>query len=198
MNAAHIQLSDNDNSYIDLILEILYAKLSKSVTASQIQSVVTTYQKIPINGLIRDIITDLECHLDIYSSDTNDYRLLQHTFTFSDGIDQYIEVLNSIKHHSNVELPNNIYKIYPRWIYWNNQKIEVMLLYEDHWDFQIFKEVNNDQYYLSVLFNASAVYWEKVTKVDEKDISKLKMSIHSNNVNEINFIVDSIKKQLYH
>ncbi len=197
MKITDLNLSNDDNGYIDSIIEVLSRGLTKHDLAIHVKTIVEDYEKVPINGLIRDIITDLECHLDLYSSNTNDYRFKDKTFTFSEGIDRFIEILKLVKQNKDFELPDNIYKIYQRWIYFDDDRIEVEPLLFDNWNYYLFKDMQKDNYYFSIMLNVSAAYWDKVFKVSEVDKPNLKIAIGLNKKDEISLIADRIRNEYY-
>jgi hypothetical protein len=197
MKITDLNLNNDDNGYIDSILEVLSKGMSKTDLAIRVKTVVGNYNKVSINGLIRDIITDLQCHLDLYSSDTNDYRFKNNAFTFIEGIDRYIGILKLIKQNKDFELPDNIYKIYQRWIIFNNDRIEVEPLLFDNWNYYLFKDIKEDNYYFSIMLNVSAAYWDKVFKVSEVDKLNLKIAIELDKKDEINLIADRIRNEYY-
>ncbi len=192
-----LRLSNVEIEYIDSILEVLDETLSKEKIASQAKLVIDNYAKVPINGLIRGIITDLECHLGLYQSKINDFKFKGTATTFPRGIESFKELFNTVKKHTDFELPENIYQIYSRWILFNNERIEVETVLYDNWNYFLFKDKQLDDYYFSIMLNKSAAYWDKVFKVDESIKPNLKSAIKLGKKKDISLIVDTLRSEYY-
>jgi hypothetical protein len=192
-----LKLSEDDRRFIDSILEIISRELPKSQLTIQVKPVIEKFHKSAINGLVRGIVTDLQCHLGLYKSNEIDYKFKDAAFSLGEGIAQLINVLKLVKQNTDFDLPDPIYQLFQRWIIFEEEKIEVEGLHADHWNYHLFKASNKDDYYFSIMLNVSAGYWVKVFKMNEEDKSILKAAIESNRDDVIKSMADKIRDDYY-
>ena len=172
--------------------------MSKKALGLALGNIIKDYEKKPVNGLIRDIVSDIECHLGIYENIIRDYEP-REDFDYVFGIKYYLDLLNTIQSSNDFILPDNRYKTYIRWLYYEKEKIEVEVLIMDNWNYILYKSKDSKDYYLSVVFSQSFASWDKNYKIEGKHKAKVLSMIASGEINKsiLTIIVDDYRAEYY-
>lgn len=160
-----LECSEADKNYLNLLLDLLQTNLTKDKLATEMVNLINDYEKKSVNGLIRDIVSDIECHLGIYKNKIRDV-VPQNEFNYEAGINHYIDLLNRILTEKKITIPTKIYETYIRWLYYENQKIEVEVLFIDDWNFILYKSKQALDFYISILFSQSFASWSADFKIE--------------------------------
>jgi hypothetical protein len=192
--------SETDRNYLGSLKELLEKGLPKDRLGIEVLNVIQIYDRKPVNGLVRDVVSDLECHLGIYSQNNRirDFEP-RNDFDYTTGVKYFIDLLNTLQTSENFILPDNIYKTYIRWFYYENEKIEVDVLYMDHWNFILYKSKHAPDFYISVVFSQSFASWNVDFKIAGEQEQKLLSMINSGEMDKsiISDIVQHYKAE-YH
>src|SRR5690554_5708564 len=189
--------SQTDIAFLNEINALLKNSANKDEIKKQISTIISSYDKEPVNGLIRGIISDIECHFGIFDNKHLDYRVLKD-IDYLAGIKHYTNITETILTQSNFDLPNNLYETYTRWIYVDKSKVEVTKIYTDNLNYILYGAKKNSDYYLSIMFSHSAASWDKTFKVTGEQKAKL-VELLKNKLNkpDLDIIVDFYRKR-YH
>lgn len=189
--------SQTDIAFLNEINVLLKVSANKDDIKKQISTIISSFNKKPVNGLIRGVIYDIECHLGIFDDKHLDYRILQDV-DYLAGIRHYTKLIETILTQSNFELPNNLYETYTRWLNIDKSKVEVTEIYTDNWNYILYGAKKNSDYYLSIMFSHSAASWDKIFKVTGEQKAKL-VELLKNKLNkpDLDLIVDFYRKK-YH
>lgn len=192
--------SETDKSYLDSLQDLLKKNSPKDRLTTEVANLITEYDRKSVNGLIRDVVADLECHLGIYSQNNRirDFEP-RNDIDYKTGIKHFIGLLNTIRTSDNFTLPENLYKTYIRWFYYENQKIEVDVLYMDLWNFILYKNKHAQDFYISIVFSQSFASWDVDFKIEGEKKQKIVSMINSGEIDKsiISDIVDHYKSE-YH
>ncbi|WP_088656088.1 hypothetical protein [Geofilum rhodophaeum] len=190
--------SETDENYINSLIELLKQDLSKDNLGIKVANVISDYKTKPVNGLIRDIISDIECHLGIYKNSIRDFEPSED-FDYKTGIKYYLDLLNTIKTSNNFILPDNKYKTYIRWFYYEKEKIEVDVLVMDNWNYILYKDKHSSDFYLSIVFSQSFASWDTDFKIEgghkEKVLSMFESGVFDKLI--LTSILDDYKTEYY-
>jgi len=192
-----LKLSENDKNYIDLIINLLNKGQNKENLAIQIKPIVEEYSYLPTNGLINGLMLDLQCHIGLYSSNKLDYRFKGREYTFNEGVEYVLDRLKLVREQSNFELPDDIYERYVRWIVLDNENIEVEVLFSEHWNYDLLKDIAKDDYYFDLVINVSFASFSKTVKVDNNDNLNLEKAINEKDKLFINSLADKIRDNYF-
>jgi len=190
--------SETDKNYVDSLIELLNMDFSKEELGDKVANIISDFECKPINGLIGNVISDLECHLGIYKNKILDYLQLKD-FDYVKGIKYYNDLLNTIRTSNNFILPDNIYKTYIRWLYYEEEKIEVDVLVMDNWNYILYKSKNSLDFYLSIVFSQSFASWDVDFKVEGEQKQKVKSMHESGGINNsiLSEVVDYYRTEYY-
>jgi len=156
---------ETDRDFLDSLIALLKNNPVKENLAVDIANIINDYEHKPVNGLIRDVVSDIECHLGIYKNRIRDFEP-RNDFDFAIGVKYYTDLLNTIRTSENFILPDNNYKTYIRWLYYENEKIEIEVLYKDNWNFILYKNKHALDFYISIVFSQSFASWDVDFKIE--------------------------------
>ncbi|MFM2018773.1 MAG: hypothetical protein RL007_2429 [Bacteroidota bacterium] len=185
--------SENDLRYINSVTRELESGISLEEMQRNITSLFAEFEKVPINGLVRNKMLDVSCHLGIYQSKVMSYRFTAESVTQQEGVEYLIQVLSLLKQSGSFEVPDNLYQLYRRWIVWEGQQIEVEELANDNWNYSVMRSQERDQLFIEVLNNRSAAYWDKLFLVDQEDYSVIETAIQQGNKQILNNLADKYR-----
>lgn len=192
------ECSDTDKSYLESLVNSLKKDLPKEDLVIEVANIVREYERKPVNGLIRDVVSDIECHLGIYESRIRDFEP-RNDIDYKTGVKYFIDLLNTLRTLENFILPASIYNTYIRWLYYNNEKIEVDVLYMDKWNYILYKDKHVFDFYISVVFNQSFASWDIDFKIEGEQKQRILSMINSGEISKPAMveIVDYYKAEYY-
>ena len=192
------ECSDTDKSYLESLVNSLKKDLPKEDLVIEVANIVLEYERKPVNGLIRDVVSDIECHLGIYESRIRDFEP-RNDIDYKTGVKYFIDLLNTLRTLENFILPASIYNTYIRWLYYNNEKIEVDVLYMDKWNYILYKDKHVFDFYISVVFNQSFASWDIDFKIEGEQKQRILSMINSGEISKPAMveIVDYYKAEYY-
>jgi hypothetical protein len=185
--------SENDLRYINAVTRELESGITLVELQRNVAALIAEFEKVPINGLVRNKMLDVSCHLGIYQSKVMSYRFTAESVTQQEGVEYLIQVLSLLKQSGSFEVPDNLYQLYRRWIVWEGQQIEVEELANDNWNYSVMRSQERDQLFIEVLNNRSAAYWDKLFLVDQKDYSVIETAIQQENKQILNNLADKYR-----
>jgi hypothetical protein len=148
---------------------------------NSMKAAIAAYERIPINGLVRQKALDLQCHMGVYESQTMHYRAREANVDFEKGIQILSEVFTALKQTGTFNIAEDIYKLYRKWIVWDGQQIEVLELVNDSWNYSVMRSTERGELFIEVVHNRSAAYWDKLFLVDKEDYSAIETAIQQGN-----------------
>jgi hypothetical protein len=193
----NINLPEENFEYIKDLISVLQLGIQKNELAARVKEIIERNKRKPINGLLSRLITDLTCHLDIYESKTLDFKFREEEISSDEGIKIYLQSLRELRDKTDIEINDDIYKIYERWIYIGEKRIEIEILEHEHWNYNLVKDIASNDYYFSMVFNVSAASWSDVVKVTAELAPRLELAIKNKDKNEINKIADELRNDYY-
>ena len=176
------ECSETDNNYLITLISFLKSDLSKTDLGIEVSNLIKKHKRKPVNGLISNLVTDIECHLGIYNNKYSDFEH-RKDFDYSTGLEFYIKILETIRTCSDFKLPDNVYKTYSRWFYYKEEKIEIEVLYKENWNYILYKSKSNLDFYLRIVFNQSFTSWDVDFKVEGEQHQMLLLAIQDNKIN---------------
>lgn len=185
--------SENDLRYINSVTRELESGITLEELQRNVAALIAEFEKVPINGLVRNKMLDVSCHLGIYQSKVMSYRFTAESVTQREGVQYLIQVLSLLKQSGSFEVPDNLYQLYRRWIVWEGQQIEVEELANDNWNYSVMRSKERDQLFIEVLNNRSAAYWDKLFLVDQEDYSVIETAIQQGNKQILNNLADKYR-----
>jgi hypothetical protein len=169
------------------------SELTMSEKQEPLLTLIKQHETVSINGLIRDKVTNLACHYGIYVSEYMGFRLINPDINFESGESVLKDTLQILQQSGDIEVPENLYRFYQRRLEVDNKHLDVEEVFDDPWNFKIFKAADSEDYYVDILLNQSAAYYNKVVKVPEAIIDQLKAALSANDLTELRRKVDSLK-----
>lgn len=196
MHVANFNPSENDIQYIDDVLSILASSSTKEDMCNSLMTTIAQYERIPINGLVRNKMLDVSCHFSIYQSKEMSYRFAGASVTHQEGIDLLLSVLSVLKQSGSIEVPDNLYQLYRKWILWEERQIEIEELADDNWNYSIMRSKEHGELFIEVINNRSAAYWDKLLLVDKEDYSIIETAIQQGNKQILNNLADKYRARM--
>lgn len=188
--------SENDLRYINAVTSVLKSGVALEEMQRNVAALIEEFERVPINGLVRQKMLDVSCHLGIYQSKVMSYRFTAESVTFQKGVEILTEVLSLLKQSGSFEVPGNLYQLYRRWIVFEGRQIEVDELADDQWNYSIMRNKDNGELFIEVLNNRSAAYWDKLFLVDTEDCSVIEKAIQQENKQILNNLADKYRARM--
>ncbi len=188
--------SENDLRYINSVTTVLKSDASREEMQRNVAALIEEFERVPINGLVRQKMLDLSCHLGIYQSNVMSYRFTAESVTHQKGVEILIEVLSLLKQSGPIEVPDNLYQLYRKWIVWEGQQIEVEELVKDNWNYIVMKSKEHGELFIEVLNSRSAAYWDRLFLVDTEDCSVIEKAIQQENKQILNNLADKYRARM--
>ena len=92
-----LPFSPADLAYLDEVTDVLQRRGAKTSMAQAFAPIIERHRTVPINGIIRDVMTDVACHLGTYSSLSHAPVPLDETMSFADGLDRLLAALGELR-----------------------------------------------------------------------------------------------------
>jgi|GEM_PF-1910588 len=193
MHVANFKPSENDIQYIDDVLSILASGSTKEDMCNSLMTTIAQYESVPINGLVRNKMLDVSYHLGIYQSKEMSYRFVGESVTHQEGIDLLLSVLSVLKQSGSIEVPDNLYQLYRKWIVWEERQIEVEELEKDNWNYILMRSKERGDLFIEVLNSRSAAYWDKLFLIEQEDYTAIETAIQQGNKQILNNLADKYR-----
>lgn len=188
--------SENDLRYINAVTSVLESGVALEEMKRNVAALIEEFERVPINGLVRQKMLDLSCHLGIYQSNVMSYRFTAESVTLQKGVDILIEVLSLLKQSGSFEVRDNLYQLFRRWIVFEGRQIEVDELADDQWNYSVMRSKDNRELFIEVLNNHSAAYWDKLFLVDTEDCSVIETAIQQGTKQILNNLADKYRARM--
>ncbi|MBK9069792.1 MAG: hypothetical protein IPL79_02100 [Myxococcales bacterium] len=185
-----LPFSPADLAYLDEVTDVLQRRGAKTSMAQAFAPIIERHRTVPINGIIRDVMTDVACHLGTYSSLSHAPVPLDETMSFADGLDRLLAALGELRGINQLhdlppeegdavawEPPARLYLLTWRKLAHNGQIIDVTELAQVPFHFVLLKAVEADVYYLAILKNHSAAYYEVIVRLDEAQAARARAAL---------------------
>jgi hypothetical protein len=127
---------------------------------------------VPIKGECADLHDDIRFLLNIYKSDTMDFKDLNPELSLIAKIELLIEKSRMILNGKcQSELPN-LYKTYRRWLIIDNQKIEVELILDKGYD-KVYKSKKDEKLFLEFLEWRNGGYITRTRVISNEEFGEI-------------------------
>ncbi len=112
-------LSDNDRQLIARAIVLMQSGLAKEALAQQIQALQQEFCRVPISGLARAVMTDIECHLGNFASEILDCALVDGACSYDEGL---VVLCRALQKLDSEHEPQQLYRRFIRWIHHEGAK----------------------------------------------------------------------------
>lgn len=170
--------NDSDKNceiFLNSTIQILYQSIDSNDCLDFLKKKydrITENYNVPIKIECSDLHDDIRFLLNLYESDTMDFRDLNPELSHSEKIELLIEKGKMIlegKRQS--ELPN-LYQTYRRWLIVENQKNEVELILDKGWD-KVYKSKKEEKLFLEFLEWRNGGYITNTRIISNEELEEL-------------------------
>lgn len=192
-----MKLSEENRANIEDLLQALRRPLSKAQCAEEVRKTIDKHYGEPVLGTLSGVIGDLECHLGIFQSKTSQCEAKDSNLSFEKGLRYLTQSLREIKKGEVENIPPTLYFVQQKWIFIDDEKIEITLLRSSDWNYRLLKATGTNDYFFSLLLNRSAAYWNQLIKVDEALKPRLLQALQNDDPHEMDEIADFLKNDYF-
>lgn len=199
-----LPFSKADLTYLDDVTVVLRRRADKATLAREIAPIIERNRTVPINGIIRDVMQDVACHLGTYSSRSHAPVPLDETMSFADGLDRLLAAVGELHainqlhdlppHEGDAvawEPPARLYQLTWRKLAYDGETIDVTELAQVPFHFVLLKAVEADVYYLAILKNHSAAYYEVIVRLDEAQAAQARAALAARDLPALGRLADA-------
>ncbi|CAK1243182.1 unnamed protein product [Fructobacillus fructosus] len=179
MGNLKLELTVNDRKSITRLLFLLKQRnIDKEDTVKRAKKILLKHRVKESNVYVSRVLEDFECHLGIYPIIRDeypryDYRFADKVITYAEGLIHFYKIFQLLLSKENNEAIRHtfLYTIYLRWIYFDNEKIEIREIDRDDWNYILMLAIAGSEMYIEVSLNIGAAYFSRLYKVDDEDYS---------------------------
>jgi hypothetical protein len=157
-----------EKEFVRSILELTGVS-TRQIDRSAVVALIKKYQAKPLNGLVRNWTTQLECLLDIFKSPTLSFEDLMPDLDQESRRRMIWDKFEKFLAGNFEDEDSEPYRIYTKYIIYNSKRIEVKELCRENFGFILFRAVDGNDYYLDVVLNQSFAYWNETCMVPAAD-----------------------------
>lgn len=139
-----MNLSTIDAEYISRLLGAIEHKSDDTREKACVKSIIVEFESKPVNGAVRNLVTQLECHLGIFESDTLGYVDIQPGIDSGTKWGKLIEALR--KAGTDEFTFQELYRLYIKYITYDSNQIEVSEVCRENFGFILHKAVHGPTY----------------------------------------------------
>lgn len=166
-----MRLTQNDTDFLQSLLALVDSSASP-IELEEVRSCIHTNESRPINGGIREWVTQLECVLGIFARDRWACRDLFPEKPQAVKLEVLIaEGKKMLKGKYELE---RLFSLYPRFITVNALSIEVEELAKENYGFILYRAVETEIHYLEVVRNHSAAHWEETVLLTAEEADEFR------------------------